>query len=124
MEIPENLYKKLIGQDKSEISNGVRAIKRKTEKDLMPKMAEALVVWAGKQLWLQGYELKDLEMFKKDYDYGRGISVAMTLKIESIPLTVRQFCYEYLKLAESIKKENDKLRSFWLYRLLRLFAKD
>lgn len=123
MEIPENLYKDLFLRDKTEISNGVRTIRDTAEKEMLPKMAEALIKCAGEQLWLQGYDLKNLELFKRNYDFGRGISLGMTMDINNAPITIRRFCYEYVVLAECIRKENERLKSFWLYRLIGLFRK-
>lgn len=123
MAIPENLYKGLFLRDKTELSNGVRTIRDAAEKEMLPIMAEALVKWAGEQLWLQSYDLKDFELFKKDYDYGRSLALAMTMDINNMPITVRRFCYEYVALAECVRKENERLRSFWLYRLIGLFRK-
>ncbi|KKN74418.1 hypothetical protein LCGC14_0390380 [marine sediment metagenome] len=123
MTIPENLFKDLFLRDKTELSNAVRTISGTAEKEMLPKMAEALVKWAGAQLWLQSYDLKDFELFKRNYDYGKGLGLGMTMDINNMPITVRRFCYEYVALAECIRKENERLRSFWLYRLIGLFRK-
>lgn len=118
MEIHESLYKKLIRKDKAEIAHAVRLAGFQSEKNVLPVMAEALTDWAGRQLWIQGYGLEDLKLFKKDYDYGKGLGMGIEIDAERIPLTVRQFCYEYVILAECVKQENEKLKSFWLYRLM------
>lgn len=110
------LIDKLFREEKARFANAVAEVGEAVERDRLPELFEALAKWAGTHLWLTGYRLEKFEAFSKQFDYGRKLGLGVELDVQKIPLTVRQFCYEFLEFADEIRKENDKLKSFWFYR--------
>jgi len=117
------MLKTLIRKEQAEISNAVLMFGKGCEEKGIPIMAKALAEWAGKRLWRTGYEAENVKLYAKQFDYDRRIGVGITIDANKVPLTIRQFCYQYLKVAEEAKneieileKENNKLKNHWFYR--------
>jgi hypothetical protein len=93
---------------------------------------EMLSRWYGEKLWAEGYkkELEELRFTVRTFDYGSQIGVAAYAEVEKSE-TVRQFCYQFVKLAEevlrdyeTVKNELDAIKSSWYYKLFNLFKRD
>lgn len=67
--------------------------------------------WAGKQLWTNGYVLDILKVIHENFDYDVMLGVGISINAKRNEETVRQFCYQFVKLAEKVKEENEKLEA-------------
>lgn len=80
----------------------------KAEDSMLDKAIELLSEWAGKMVWKKGYELKELKTMAKTFDYGYRLGLGIDIKAERVE-TIRQFCYQFVSMAEELAGKNDEL---------------
>lgn len=118
-EVTELLFR----EEKKSFSNAVRGFHRKFEETAINSMCESLAEWAGRKSWTNGYDVEEFQLICREYDYGNLLGIAVEIDLQKIPLSTRQFCYAFVKLADAARQENEKLKSFWFYRLCAWFKR-
>jgi hypothetical protein len=92
------------------VSTAVCQVEYECEETMLPKIVEALIKWAGNYIWTNCVKMKKFTTELRDCDHGRKIVVNAKIDVEPITPTIRQFCYQFIRLAEDAKKENERLR--------------
>lgn len=87
-------------REEDRIRNAIRIDIKEFEVEHLPKVTKYLQQWAAKRLWTTGRGFDSNKFSSEKFDYGNEIGIGLTLDLNQIPPTVRQFCYQFVQLAE------------------------
>lgn len=102
------LAKFLLGEE-TRFRNAVRIDIQTMEAEYLPRATKYLQKWAAEKIWKSGYEMEVRRLSGNKFDFDNTIGIAVSLDLNHIPPTVRQFCYQFVRLAEITAEENDHL---------------
>jgi len=108
--------------------HAVSFIKTKNEKEMLPLAVKTLIEWAGEQLWKEGYDIETLKTTMGESNWGLTLGVGVDINAVRDKETVRQLCYQFVRLAEATRKNNEllafelaELKNSFFYKAIQFF---